>query len=179
MTLFACGEQDTNSLTDEELSIEAPREIKWEALIPLGFEPDTIAAKYMPLLEAFEDDDPKADETYQQMMSEINSAPLNTEMQDKNIKIGGFIAPLAYSEGNIVQFLLVPYFGACIHVPPPPSNQIILVKTAEGQAIDGDMAYYPVWVSGMIKVDKQTTEFGEAGYQISDAITELYEYTVL
>ena len=175
---FGCG-QDDNALTEEELAIEAPKEIKWEALIPEGYQPELIFSKYQPILEKFEDNDAEAEATYEKMMSEINNAPLNTEIDQQHIKIGGFIAPLVFLNGDIVEFLLVPYFGACIHVPPPPTNQIILVKTTPEHAIDGDKAYFPVWVSGVISVEKQTTDIGEAGYRIQDAATELYEHTIL
>lgn len=173
---LACGQQDGVT----ELAAEVPKEIKWEALIPEDYHPDLIVAKYKPQLDQFEDDDPAAETIYQQMMDEINNAPLNPDIDQQHIKITGFIAPLVFLEGEIIEFLLVPYFGTCIHVPPPPTNQIILVKTAPEYAIDGDMAYFPVWVSGVITVEKQTTEIGvAAGYRIQDAVAEVFEHTIL
>ena len=49
------------------------------------------------------------------------------EYNGKQVKLPGFVVPLEYSDkGRVKEFLLVPYFGACIHYPPPPPNQISL-----------------------------------------------------
>ena len=59
------------------------------------------------------------------------NAPVNTELDGKQVKIPGFIVPLDVAkDGTVSEFFLVPYFGACIHVPPPPPNQIVYVTTS-------------------------------------------------
>ena len=56
------------------------------------------------------------------------SERVRLDLNDKDVRIPGFIVPLEYKESEIVtRFLLVPYFGACIHEPPPPPNQTIYV----------------------------------------------------
>ena len=54
-------------------------------------------------------------------MEEWKNALANEKMDGQLIKIPGFIAPLDWAdETELKEFLLVPYFGACIHLPPPP-----------------------------------------------------------
>lgn len=156
--------------------VNAYREIGWENLVPMGFSPQEIASKYQDELAQFQDGDPAALEVYEQMQEEFNNAPINDELDGAMIKIPGFIAPLEYDGDEITEFLLVPYFGACIHVPAPPTNQTVYVKTAEGEGIAGRDAYNPVWVFGIMQTENKETELAQAGYVIEDAVIELYSY---
>ena len=71
------------------------------------------------------------------------------------------------------QFLLVPYFGACIHVPPPPSNQIVHVTSELGVLLDA--LYQPFWIEGPLKVEQTSSELAEAGYQMQAEKIYAYE----
>ena len=71
-------------------------------------------------------------------------------------------------------FLLVPYSGACIHQPPPPSIQIVYVLFAE--PVELESMYAPVWVTGRMRVESYSSTFVEAGYTLSGREVELYEY---
>ena len=64
---------------------------------------------------------------------------------------------------QVMHFLLVPYFGACIHYPPPPRNQVVLVKM-QGEGMPVDMMWDAVEIEGTLKVDSRKTEYGTAGY---------------
>jgi hypothetical protein len=75
---------------------------------------------------------------------------------------------------KIDQFLLVPYFGACIHVPPPPANQIVHVVMREGKAFEGEL-FDTVWVSGTMQVERLSNELGDAGYRLDNATVTPYE----
>lgn len=152
------------------------REVTWEELIPPGFRSEDIMAKYQEELAAFEDGDPAAYELYQQMQQEFNNAPINSSLDQVAIKLPGFIAPLEFENEVITEFLLVPYFGACIHVPPPPVNQTVYVALAEGQGIAFEDSYYPFWVEGYMSTAGLSTDIGEAGYRIRDAVLTPYEY---
>ena len=77
---------------------------------------------------------------------------------------GGYVVPLDFEATNVKEFLLVPFVGACIHVPPPPPNQIIYVKTAQGFDVEG--SFDPVYVTGTLKVASQYTGLAETGYAI-------------
>jgi hypothetical protein len=75
---------------------------------------------------------------------------------------------------KIDQFLLVPYYGACIHVPPPPANQTVHVLTREGMAFEGQL-FDTVWVTGTMRVERMSSELADAGYRLEDATVEPYE----
>ena len=87
-----------------------------------------------------------------------------TDLDGKRVRIGGYVVPLDFEATNVKEFLLVPFVGACIHVPPPPPNQIIYVKTAKGFDVAG--SFDPVYVTGTLKVASQYTGLAETGYTI-------------
>ena len=80
---------------------------------------------------------------------------LTNKFDGENVRIAGFLVPLEFSGAMIATgFLLVPVAGACIHVPPPPANQIIKVSYPEGYKYKH--LQIPVWVEGKISSDIQT-----------------------
>ena len=147
----------------------------WEALVPAEFSPEAITAKYETELAQIADGSPEANELYLKMQEEFNNAPVNESLNGAFVKIPGFIAPLEYSEEMITEFLLVPYFGACIHVPAPPPSQTVLVKTADGHGISIADSYNPIWIVGQLTTDANSTELADAGYYMENAIIEYYE----
>ena len=155
----------------------AYEEIKWDGLVPANFTPAAIMAKYEEQLAQLEDGSPKASELYTQMQEEFNNAPVNEALNETFVRLPGFIAPLEYTDDLITEFLLVPYFGACIHVPPPPSNQTVLVKTDEGYGIKPEESYNPFWVMGKLTTEGATTELAQAGYYMQNAIIEPYTFS--
>lgn len=155
---------------------EGFRELEWEEMVPPGFRPEDIMAKYQDELNQMQDGDPAAMDLYNQMQQEFSDAPINADLDGMAIKLAGFIAPLEYDGDQITEFLLVPYFGACIHVPPPPANQTVHITTAEDNGIHVNDAYFPVWVAGNLAAEGETTDIGVAGYRIQDAVITRYEY---
>ena len=145
------------------------REIAWEELLPAGWDP---AAAFKDLdLGALRDGDPRATDALAKVQALWQQAPINSQLDRKRVRIPGFVVPLEKRGMLIDEFLLVPYFGACIHTPPPPSNQIIHVRTSkphEGVAMD------PVWVSGELVVQRADTSMGNAGYRIKADLIEPY-----
>ena len=77
-------------------------------------------------------------------------------------------------DGLVSEFFLVPYFGACIHVPPPPPNQIVYVKMEKGIALDS--IYEAYWVTGKMKIAKKATQLGAAAYSLAASKVEIYKY---
>ncbi|MDR1462617.1 MAG: DUF3299 domain-containing protein [Azoarcus sp.] len=147
------------------------QEIQWEALAPASWNP---AAAFEGLsLDEIEDGSPQAIQVMAQFLEKWNEAPANPDMDGKRIKIPGFVAPLDFDEGRkIREFLLVPYFGACIHVPPPPANQVVLVQVAEPVGGIGSMD--AVWVYGQIQIERTDTQNGVSGYRMTADRIELY-----
>lgn len=154
------------------------QEIQWEDLMPSDFHPEAILAKYekeLEQLEQLDDGDPKAMEIYGMIQAEMDNAPVNQALHGKKIKLPGFIAPLENREDKVTEFLLVPYYGACIHVPPPPINQTVMVKTQSGEGIPASEAYLPYWIKGVITTEAESTSIGSAGYRIEEASTEEFD----
>jgi uncharacterized protein len=90
------------------------------------------------------------------------------------LRIPGFIVPLDVdAAGQVVEFLLVPYYGACIHVPPPPPNQIIYVKPAQPILVKDTFNAY--WVTGRMHVEIRTTQMASASYSMNASKVEAYE----
>ncbi|WP_295890749.1 DUF3299 domain-containing protein [uncultured Vibrio sp.] len=97
----------------------------------------------------------KAREDYM-ALEKLKAESLNTEITGSNVRMPGFVVPIEFNGIKAVEFLLVPYAGACIHLPPPPANQIVRLSYPEGFEIEN--IQYPVWVEGVIEADKQTDE---------------------
>ena len=98
-------------------------------------------------------------------------APVVENLDGKRVHIGGYVVPLDFDATTIKEFLLVPFVGACIHVPAPPSNQIIYVKTEKGFDVRG--SFDAVYVTGMLKVESTATGLADAGYSIEAEKVEL------
>ncbi|NER08895.1 hypothetical protein SAMN06265375_1067 [Muriicola jejuensis] len=73
-----------------------------------------------------------------------------------NIRMSGFLLPLDFDGKNGVEFLLVPWVGACIHTPPPPANQIVFIKFDNG--FEMNSLFAPVWVEGTLITKRLTKE---------------------
>lgn len=95
---------------------------------------------------------------------------LVSELNGKSVRIGGYVVPLDFEATNVKEFLLVPFVGACIHVPPPPANQIVYVKVDKGFDIGG--TFDPVTVTGIIKTDVAFTGLADAGYTMEAVSVE-------
>jgi uncharacterized protein len=62
---------------------------------------------------------------------------VNKSLEGATVRLPGFIVPLeGVKDGSVSEFLLVPYFGSCIHVPPPPPNQIVYVHNGKRAGIE-------------------------------------------
>ena len=118
-------------------TLAKPKTISWEDLSPTKDGVNMIfdgAAEMRgtPDISEFEGSKERLDQFLDDMKymkeSQGESGLINIRLNGKSIKIAGYITPIAFDGENITEFLFVPYRGACIHVPPPPANQIIYVK---------------------------------------------------
>jgi hypothetical protein len=146
----------------------AYREVSWDDLIPLDWNPEKEleGIKWDELSDA----DPRAQQAMDRLRAVWDSAPAEKSLEGVKIKLAGFVVPLEYKGDEIREFLLVPYFGACIHTPPPPANQIVHVIASKLPANFQTMD--PFWVSGTLKLDHSVTDMGFSSYQmVADSIT--------
>ena len=95
------------------------------------------------------------------------------ELNGSKVKIPGFVIPLEGDANTLTEFLLVPYLGACIHVPPPPPNQIIYVKFPQGAPIQE--LWDIVYVVGTLKTKTINHELAETAYLIQGSAIEPYD----
>ncbi|KAF3999284.1 DUF3299 domain-containing protein [Glaciimonas immobilis] len=147
------------------------QEIKWEELAPASWDP---MKPFKGIdLNKMEDGDPRADAALQKAREYWKNAPINPAMNGKLIKIPGFVVSLDREGEALKEFLLVPYFGGCIHVPPPPANQIIHVNSTK--SIKGIRTMDAVWISGTLIVKPSSTEMGDAGYSMVAQNVEIYK----
>lgn len=151
------------------------QEIDWDALIPADWQPENLLGQYN--LDELEDDDPRAQELMERLKALWAQAPVVPELDGKRVRLPGFVVPLDMEGGRIGDFLLVPYYGACIHVPPPPTNQTVYVKLAPDLAFEGEQ-FDTVWVTGTLKVTPTSSELADAGYRIDGAAIAPYEAAV-
>lgn len=82
----------------------------------------------------------------------------NEELNGKLIKMAGYLLPLDLSGKAVTDFLLVPYVGACIHVPPPPPNQIVHAVSATPSPYELEELFKPVSVTGILEVKSLSKE---------------------
>ncbi len=154
-----------------------PFELGWSDLIPEGFEPEKLAKKYeddLNKLDSLPDGSEEGLLIIQRIQAEVDMIPSNTEWDGKWVSLPGYIAPLETKNAAVRRFLLVPYFGACIHVPPPPVNQTVLVDLKPKQGIKLHEVDYPFMVTGKLSVAKTSTDIGNAGYHITEASVRIH-----
>jgi hypothetical protein len=104
---------------------------------------------------------------------------VNKSLEGTTVRLPGFIVPLEAikTEGGangMSEFLLVPYFGSCIHVPPPPPNQIVYVHASKRTGIDS--IYDAYWITGKLHLQTKTTRLGATAYELSADKIEVYKY---
>ncbi len=145
-------------------------EIKWDELVPRGWDP-TRDFKALDL-GALQDADPRAIEALEKMKALFDNAPTEPSMAGRKVRLPGFVIPLERKGELTTEFLIVPYFGACIHTPPPPANQIIHAVTAKPVKL---RSMDPVWTSGTLSLTRADTPWGKAGYRLTVARVEPYE----
>jgi hypothetical protein len=99
---------------------------------------------------------------------------VRNDWDGKIVRIPGFVVPLDYQGTGVTQFILVPYVGACIHVPPPPANQLIFVTTEKPYESSG--LFEAVTVTGMFGTAATSTQLADIGYALSADRIEPYRY---
>lgn len=152
-------------------------ETDWLELMPKS---DQKALEQMPEIDH---DSPEANGTFTEkggmkqakgLPAVMYSTKTVAAMNGRQIRLGGYPVPLETdAKGNSTLFFLVPYPGACIHVPPPPPNQLVLVRYPKGLKLDD--IYTPLWVSGALKIEKVSNDLADAAYAMDAARVRVVE----
>ena len=146
------------------------RDVTWDDLTPKDWDP---LKQFRDMnFGALSDADPKAIAMLQRMRETWDNAPTNVALEGQNVRIPGYLVPLDETKDGLIQFLLVPYFGACIHTPPPPSNQIIEVRPK--QPVKGFRPMDTVWISGTLRTLRSETYMGTSSYRMEALRVEPY-----
>jgi len=160
--LTGCGTPPPESASvGSQADNQVVRELDWLELMP----PDE--------LEALQSAPPVVhDGNFKALQS--GSAKTVPGMDGQRVRIPGYIVPIeSDGAGDLVEFFLVPYFGACIHVPPPPPNQIIYGKNTP--AIPMTDIYAAYWVEGVLRARAFEDETAATAYSMEVSRVYLWE----
>ncbi len=190
----SAGLSDDELMAEPEIGTEAPEiaapatersrpagedgyvEMDWDELLPpdFSFEPwmDEIDLQDYNIAE-LDDNDPEAQRLYREMKALLADVPASQEIQGLKGRLPGFAVPIEFDGNKVYSFLLVPYFGACIHTPPPPANQMVYVEYENGFELPS--LYDPIIIEGQFQVDRHEEEgLGTAGYSMHAERVTLY-----
>ncbi len=152
-------------------------DLNWEDLVP----DDYVFINPLDKLSdeeyyALTDDSEKAQELMAELKRLMDFAPVVDDLNGKTVRISGYAVPLDFDAQTVREFLLVPYFGACIHVPPPPGNQTVYVTSEKGLEMEG--LWDPISVIGKLETVHVSSDLAEAGYSIAANDVEPYKWPV-
>lgn len=149
-------------------------EIAWEDLMPDG-EEERLAEMYQAQMASLYSGGGVAEGSAADQAIQIGTFNTVPDLDGMTIRLPGYTVPFDYgSDAEISEFLLVPYYGACLHAPPPPPNQTVFVKTDETIKLK-DLSQ-AVWIEGTLKAQTQTSSLADAAYTIEMTGWEIYEY---
>ncbi len=138
-------------------------DLEWDDLLPEG-----ERAIPRALLGIIEHDDASL------ASQQPASSGVRTDWNGQTVRLPGFIVPMDYDGTGVVAFILVPYVGACIHVPPPPANQLVFVTTEKPYQSEG--LFSAVNVTGMFGTSAVSTELAQIGYVLSADKIESFRF---
>ena len=151
------------------------RALDWEDLVPEGFVPMPDPFLTMPSeqLDKLLDGSPESERELARLDEAMREAPVDDSLDGEHVTLPGYVVPLDYDgQTRLTEFLLVPYFGACIHTPPPPANQIVLARSEEPVLIED--TYQAVELRGILHTESATTDLAETGYLMEVLSVEPY-----
>jgi hypothetical protein len=147
--------------------------ITWDDLLPTHWANEIkLQMAAVGRLGFLVDGSEQANEAMQQLRKKWDNAPIDPTHINSAIRIAGYVVSLDANRKQISEFLLVPYFGACIHLPPPPANQIILVRLKKPTTKLASMD--TVWVQGTLREARVDTGLAVTGYTLEGSISEPY-----
>ena len=156
---------------------EAYKTIDWNDLMPDAWVKEmTKDMAAVSKLSYLQDSSDEATKAMNAVRKKLDEAPIVKTQLNKKVRIPGYAVPLDAERSDKREFLLVPYFGACIHTPPPPANQIVLVRpTAQSKIKKMPEAMDVLWVEGELKEGRVSTSQGVSGYLLEAVSIAPYE----
>jgi len=142
----------------------AGQRLTWAELVPPGWQPLATPAD----VAALRDDSPAGRQRWADLERLWESAPLRQSLDGLQVRLAGFAVPLEGNALGMTEFLLVPYYGACIHSPPPPANQVVWVRLLQPLAQQG--SFDQVEVAGLLTVQRQRSALAASGYRMDGAV---------
>lgn len=136
-------------------------DIAWKDLLPEG------ETAIPPMLQGLIDHDEMPLSSQQPASNGVR-----TDWNGQVVRLPGFVVPIDYSGTGVTAFILVPFVGACVHVPPPPANQLVFVTTPEPYESAG--LFEAVNVTGMFGVSSMSTQLADIAYALSADRIEPY-----
>lgn len=165
LALVAAVSAPALAFSDDETSTPAFLDLAWADLLPEG---EAERINQLMQLQALQQG---FDHFGSDRMPQLQTFEVVDELDGRRIRIGGYVLPFDFTGSReISRFLLVPYVGACIHVPPPPPNQLVFVITTEPIQVQG--LWDPVFVEGIMRTQRHDNELGDTAYTL-----ELIEMT--
>lgn len=97
--------------------------------------------------------------------------PIRETLDGMKVRMVGYVTPISFAPGSramkVDTFLLAPFTGACVHVPPPPANQLVLGHFEQGIDLATRLSLDPVMVVGILTAEKTNVDVTVAGYQMN------------
>lgn len=143
----------------------AAQAIGWDDLVPPGWDPMAGLRALGGDLDQLQDSEPRAMALMERLRSAWDNAPVVESLRGRLVRLPGYVVPLEGGRQGLREFLLVPYFGACIHSPPPPSNQIVMCRSQT--PVSGLRSMEAVWASGRFDISRSSSDMGVAGYLLA------------
>lgn len=161
----------SQAIASAPLATDPPADVKaiaWTELMPPGWDPRPRAGQGGQAggadIAQLDDNDPLARQMMKDLRDAFDNAPVRPELDGRRVRLRGYAVPVGVGWGGTDEFLMVPSFGACIHSPPPPPNQIVYVKTPS--KIEGVRAMSIVTVTGTLQVHALSSALATSGYRL-------------
>ncbi len=156
------------SISAKDVTEERLRQLvdNWDSLTPAGaydFVPEKLDYQTV------------SDPDFQKKLEDAGKK-INNLIDGELIELAGFMVPIEINGSDVSKFLLVPEAGQCIHVPPPPLNQTLLVDVSVSPTNLRDI-YIPIIVSGKVLVESQSFDVANSGYKLTDVKINTLTYS--
>lgn len=135
--------------------------ITWDDLLPPDWVPPATSVDHF------------FDGTPEQTLSSAES-PVVPAMNRRRVRLPGYLVPMDLEGERVRSFLMVPYFGACIHVPPPPPNQVVFVEMEDAVSLADP--YGAHWVTGELRTSSSSTDLAEAAYRMRGEAVDVFDW---